>query len=143
MSPYWLCWESVTDTLSDETADPVLYAQIQFEAESVKDIEPPDQLLQFEPASCQLVGIYPLGHVYLHLTLAVITPFSIPEPSRRVTSAVVSEFGSWFPVPSRGDSVTLVPVESAYIMKIFAPFIDDPWPRPIQDSVVDGPLSWK
>ena len=143
MSPYWLCWERVTDTLSDETADPVLYAQIQFEAESVKDIEPPDQLLQFEPASCQLVGIYPLGHVYLHLTLAVITPFSIPEPSRRVTSAVVSEFGSWFPVPSRGDSVTLVPVESAYIMKIFAPFIDDPWPRPIQDSVVDGPLSWK
>jgi hypothetical protein len=84
-----------------------------------------------------------IGRVYLHLTLAVITPFCIPEPSMRATSAVVSEFGSWFPVPSRGDSVTLVPVESAYIMKIFAPFIADPWPRPIQDSVADGPLSWK
>lgn len=49
VDPYLLCCARFAVTLSDETADPVLYAQIQFDEELVKLIDPPDQLLQFEP----------------------------------------------------------------------------------------------
>jgi hypothetical protein len=88
-------------------------------------MEPPDQLLQFEQR-----------------TFAVMTLFVIPDPARSVTMAVVSTFGAFSPIPRRVDSVTFVPAEFAYIMKIFDPFMEDPWPNPIQLIEV-GPDIWK
>jgi hypothetical protein len=115
VAPYLLCSARLTLKLSEETAEPVLYAQIHFEAVSVKLIEPPDQLLQFE-----------------HRMFAVMTLLAIPDPARSVTLAVVSTFGALSPVPRRVDKVTFVPAELAYIMNIFEPAILDPWPTPIQ-----------
>lgn len=77
-------------------AEPVLYAQIQFEDVSVKLIEPPDQLLQFE-----------------HRTLAVMTLPDIPEPASSVTLAAVERLGCESPVPRRVERVTFVPAASA------------------------------
>lgn len=46
---------------------------------------------------------------------------------------------TYSPTPARGDKVTFVPAEFAYIMKILAPLMELPWPKPIQEFV-DGPL---
>jgi hypothetical protein len=52
--PYLVCCEREALTLSEDIAEPVLYAQIQEELEEVKLIDPPDQLLQFEPCNVSI-----------------------------------------------------------------------------------------
>lgn len=50
-----------------------------------------------------------------HLTLAVIIPLLIPDPSSRDTSAASLYSGMTFPFPSRGESVTFWPSAEAYL----------------------------
>lgn len=136
--PIISCIIMFADLLFDERGGPVRCAQIQVDWGSVKDIEPPFQVLQFVPGEKTLVSIPEnmlICSRYVweekvkgvsHFTFAVIIPFAIPDPLKRVTSALISSMGSTSPVPNRGDNVTLFPVESAYITKIFEPAISVP-----------------
>ena len=56
----------------------------------------------------------------LHLKLAVMTPFSMPEPSSSVTLVASLNWGSLYPSPARAERVTLFPLASAYTTKIWS-----------------------
>ena len=66
--------------------------------------------LRLDTVSTLLPSIF-LRHI-LHLKFAVMFPFCIPEPSRRVICEVEPLVdGCLSPVPNRGETVTLSPAE--------------------------------
>lgn len=106
-------------------ADPDLYARIQLLELSVGLMLPPLQLKQLS-----------------HRMLATSVPSEVmPLPSN--TEMVASELksGSVWPVPSLGETVTLV-LEAAYTTIMLAPDMREPWPKPTH-SVPLGALIWR
>lgn len=109
------CFAMVAAWSLESSAAPLFHAAIQLVLDPARSMVPPVHDAQLE-----------------HLTLAVIRPVlvSTPDPCNKVRVVVVSSLGCVWPVPVRGDMVTL-PVPSAYMTKMLEPDICEPWPRAV------------
>lgn len=116
------CCPMVADSEAESSAAPLFHA-------AIHDVLDPFRLM---------VPV-PLLHdwQFAHLMLATISPvaLSTPEPSSSVTWVAESCLGCVCPVLVRGDTVTL-PVPSAYMTKMCAPDMEEPWPRAAHVFVV-------